>query len=92
MIGGRSMADFGLENRVAILETQMKEVRDDIKEIKTQVKEGATKGDLVELKGFFDDRDQTYTKNMWKVIYGLLVVLVALLTAAWGLKEIPKLF
>ena len=86
------MAEFTLDNRVTRLETQMAEVREDIADIKTQIQASATKADLAELKAYFERRDQTYTTNMWKVIFGLLAVLVALVALSFGLKEIPKLF
>ena len=93
------VADYGLENRVTVLEAQMNEVREDIGEIKEQLKESATKEDLADLKGFFKERDETFQKredrtmdNVWKIVFALVALFGALITISFGLREIPKLF
>jgi uncharacterized membrane protein (DUF106 family) len=70
----------------------MKEVKGDIKEIKEKIGNMATQKDVEDLKHFFSERDKDYTKNMWKVIFGLLILFAALIVAAFGLKTLPNLF
>jgi len=93
------VADYGLENRVTVLEAQMNEVREDIGEIKDQLKESATKEDLDDLKAFFKERDETFQRredhimdNVWKIVFALVALFGALITISFGLREIPKLF
>lgn len=52
----------------------------------------ATKEDLKELQGFFEGRENNYTKNMWKVIYGLLLVIITIAMSLVGIEKIPKIF
>lgn len=52
----------------------------------------ATKKDLKELQGFFESRENNYTKNMWKVIYGLLVAVITIVMSLVGIEKIPKIF
>lgn len=74
------MAAGDMESRVTKLETEMVDVKADLSEIKAQIGQAATKKDLGELRSFFVERDQSYTKNLWKLVFGL-VALVALIAA-----------
>jgi hypothetical protein len=80
------------EERVSILEYEMGEAKKDIDSLGKKVEGMATKDDLLELKSFFYQRDKDYTKNMWKVIFGLLILLSLLVAAAFGIQNIPKLW
>jgi hypothetical protein len=81
-----------IEERVTILETWRKGDRQDIDELQEEVKKMATKSDVADLKQFFETRDQQFTKNMWKVIFGLLILLAALVVSMFGIQNLPKLF
>ena len=88
-----------LPERVTRLEAESSAMKQDIAEIKVELKKSATKEDLEELKGFFEQRDQQYnsflqqyTDNMWKLIFGLLLLFGGLMVVMFGIKEIPKLF
>lgn len=81
-----------IPDRVTRLETEMTEVRGDISEIKSQLDKAATKVDMAELKQFFEKRDSDFTRNMWRVVFGLLMLLAALVVTAFGVKELPGIF
>src|SRR5690606_13925773 len=63
-----------LESRVSVLETQMASVQEDLAEIKQQIGQAATKRDLQDLQQFFDNRDKTYTHNLWRLVFGLVLL------------------
>lgn len=46
----------------------------------------ATKEDLKELQGFFEGREDKYTNNMWKVIFGLLIVMGGIILTIFGIN------
>lgn len=80
--------------RLERLEAEMKEVRTDVAEIKEQVGKAATKQDLDNLQAFFLERDQSFNRNVWRLLYGLVgvVVLIALAAVGISLSEIGPLF
>jgi len=86
------MAD--LENRVSVLETQMASVQEDLAEIKAQIGQAATKQDVQDLQQFFDDRDHTYTHNLWRLVFGLVILVALIAAGAVGisLSEVGPLF
>lgn len=81
-----------IPERVTRLEAQANTMQADIAEIKTELKQSATKDDVEDLKVYFTKRDEQYTANMWKVIYGLLILLGGLVVTMFAVKELPKLF
>jgi len=83
-----------LESRVTKLETEMAGVKADLSEIKAQIGQAATKKDLSELRSFFVERDQSYTRNLWKLVFGLVLLIALIASAAVGisLSEVGPLF
>lgn len=81
-----------IEQRVTKLEGQMEAVRDDVSEIKYQLNQTAKKADLEELQKHIDYRDRLYTNNMWRLVFGLVVILAALLATSFGVRDIPAIF
>ncbi|SNY19462.1 hypothetical protein SAMN06265827_105126 [Orenia metallireducens] len=81
-----------LNDRVTRLESDMKNVQDDVCEIKEHLKETATKEDVINLKDYFEDRDRDFIKNMWKVIFGLIITIVTIAMSLVGIDKIPKIF
>ncbi len=81
-----------ISERTTALETDMKTVKDEVALLKQQIGQMATKDDLAGLKVFFQQRDESYTKNMWKLIFSLIGVMVVLLGAAFGIPELGKMF
>lgn len=78
--------------RLTRVENRLDNVEANIAEIKAEVKQSATKDDLAELKQYFSDRDKQFNNNMWKLIFGLLLLFGGLMVVMFGIKEIPKLF
>jgi len=83
-----------LESRVSVLETQMASVQEDLAEIKQQIGQAATKRDLQDLQQFFDNRDKTYTHNLWRLVFGLVLLVALIAAGAVGisLSEVGPLF
>lgn len=81
------MGDESLEGRVTRLEVKVDGLQQDISEIKTDMT-----SQINSLKTFFTERDQTFTKNLWKLVFGLVVVMVAIVMTFLGIKTLPKLF
>lgn len=81
-----------IPDRVSKLEYRVNSIQEDVAEIKEEVKQSATKGDLAELKQYFANRDNQYNDKMWKLIFGLLLLFGGLMVVMFGIKEIPKLF
>ena len=81
-----------LPERVTRLEQQVEGMQQDITEIKDEVKLSATKSDLIVLRNWLEERDKQFTNNMWKVIYGLLILLGGLVVTMFAVKELPKIF
>lgn len=86
------MGEGDLNERVAKLETEVSNIKGDVVDMKDQLCGMATKEDVMTLKEFFYSRDKEYTKNMWRVIFGLLGLMAAIVLASYGLKEIPAIF
>ncbi len=81
-----------LPDRVTRLEQRVDSIQKDVIEIKEEQKRSATKEDLLILRQWLEERDKQYTNNMWKVIYGLLILLGGLVVTMFAVKELPKLF
>lgn len=60
--------------------------------VEEQLTDLATKGDLVDVREFFERRDDLYTRNLWRALYGLIIAICAIAFAFVGVREIPKLF
>lgn len=91
--------EYNIPDRVTRLEQQVEGMQRDIAEIKVEVKQSATKSDLVDLKAFFEERDRQYKDweakqidNIWKVVYGLIILLGGLVVTTFAVKELPKIF
>jgi hypothetical protein len=92
--GGRPMAQDNLcefhinnEGRIIRLEERVGAV-----EQKIATNHADIGGRIDDMLAFFRDRDETYTKNMWKAIFGLLGLMALVLMTLIGIKEIPKFF
>lgn len=81
-----------IPDRVTRLEQQVEGMQRDITEIKEEVKLSATKSDLIVLRNWLEERDKQFTNNMWKVIYGLIILLGGLVVTMFAVKELPKIF
>lgn len=64
----------------------------DVKEIEDKMDQMATKDDVKSLKKLLLQRDNQYTKNMWRVIFGLLGIVGTISLTAFGIEKIPTLF
>lgn len=81
-----------LPDRVTRLEQRVDSIQKDVIEIKEEQKRSATKEDLLVLRQWLEERDKQYTQNMWKLIYGLLILFGGMMVVMFGIKELPKLF
>ena len=81
-----------INGRVTRLESDVENNKTDILEIKDKMDLMATKDDVENLKQVILSRDDTYTKNMWIVIYGLMGVVAAIALAAFGIEKLPTIF
>lgn len=84
--------EHNIPDRVTRLEQQVEGMQRDITEIKEEVKLSATKSDLIVLRNWLEERDKQFTNNMWKVIYGLIILLGGLVVTMFAVKELPKIF
>jgi uncharacterized coiled-coil protein SlyX len=80
-----------LEQRVTRLEERTVAVERDIKEMKAQLNETAKKSDVERLEKTLEQRDATYTKNLWKLIWILIAVFTGIVAINTGLNfaDIP---
>jgi hypothetical protein len=81
-----------VDQDVAVLKSEMREVKSDIVSLGRRVDDMATKSEVLDIKDFFCKRDEQYTKNMWRVIFGLLILLAALVVTMFGIQNLPKLW
>lgn len=82
-----------MEQRITRLEERQAALERDVKEIKAQLHETAKKSDVERLERTINDRDNSYTKNLWKLIFILIAVFTAITLTAVGLSvtDIPNL-
>lgn len=73
-------------SRIARLEERQQALERDVKEIKAQLHETAKKSDVERLEMTINQRDATFTKNMWRLIFVLIGVFTAITMAAVGLS------
>ena len=80
-----------LEQRVTRLEERTVAVERDLKEMKAQLNETAKKSDVERLEKTLEQRDATYTKNLWKLIWILIAVFTGIVAINTGLNfaDIP---
>jgi hypothetical protein len=88
-----------LTTRVARVEERLGRVEADVAGINAQLGAVATKTDIDEVKAdvqevrrFFEVRDDLYTRNLWRLAFGLIIAICAIAFAFVGVREIPKLF
>lgn len=75
-----------MESRIARLEERQQALERDVKEIKAQLHETAKRTDVERLEMTINQRDATFTKNMWRLIFVLIGVFTAITMAAVGLS------
>ena len=75
-----------IETRLARLEERQNNLELDVKEIKSQLNETAKRSDVQELRETLEARDQHYTRNLWRLVFVLIVVFTGILMMAVGLK------
>lgn len=75
-----------IETRLARLEERQNNLELDVKEIKSQLNETAKRSDVQELRETLESRDQNYTRNLWRLVFVLIVVFTGILMMAVGLK------
>ena len=75
-----------IETRIARLEERQGALERDVKEIKAQLHETAKRTDVERLEMTINQRDATFTKNMWRLIFVLIGVFTAITMAAVGLS------
>ena len=75
-----------MEQRIARLEERQVALERDVKEIKAQLHETAKRTDVERLEMTINQRDATFTKNMWRLIFVLIGVFTAITMAAVGLS------
>jgi len=63
-----------LDVRVSKLEQWRDTADEDIRELKTQLNETVKKSDLERLENKLDERDHNYMKNLWRLVFSLIVV------------------
>lgn len=65
----------------------------DVADVKKQLNETAKKSDVQELKEAIENRDATYTKNLWKLIWILIAVFTGIVAINTGLNlaDVPIL-
>jgi len=68
------------------LEERQVALERDVKEIKAQLNETAKRTDVERLEMTINQRDATFTKNMWRLIFVLIGVFTAITMAAVGLS------
>lgn len=81
-----------LYTRVTRVEERLGRVETDVAGIKAQLGDVATKDDVEAVRRFFEERDDLYTHNLWRLAYGLVIAIAAIAFAFVGVREIPKLF
>ncbi|WP_408954719.1 hypothetical protein [Natroniella sp. ANB-PHB2] len=81
-----------LDNRLTKVETEVENMKEDVAANTEKLQGTATKKDVEDLKRYFGERDSDFTKNMWKLIFGLLVLLGGLLVTMFGIENLPGLF
>ncbi len=83
-----------MDVRVSKLEQWRDTADEDIRELKTQLNETVKKSDLERLENKLDERDHNYMKNLWRLVFSLIVVFTGILLAAVGLgvSDLPGLF
>ena len=86
---GETYGGIGLPERVAILETQQRNMCQDIGEIKLSMRELASKEDVKSLRAYFDCRDQNTMKYLWWVLRTIIVAIGFVLVAALSLDWFP---
>jgi len=75
-----------MEQRIIRLEERQVALERDVKEIKAQLNETAKRTDVERLEMTINQRDATFTKNMWRLIFVLIGVFTAITMAAVGLS------
>ena len=75
-----------MEQRITRLEERQVALERDVKEIKAQLHETAKRTDVERLEMTINQRDATFTKNMWRLIFVLIGVFTAITMAAVGLS------
>lgn len=75
-----------IETRLARLEERQNNLELDVKEIKSQLNETAKRSDVQELRETLESRDQNYTRNLWRLVFVLIIVFTGILMTAVGLK------
>lgn len=75
-----------IETRLARLEERQNNLELDVKEIKSQLNETAKRSDVQELRETLEARDQNYTRNLWRLVFVLIIVFTGILMMAVGLK------
>ena len=58
----------------------------DVAEMRQQLNETAKKSDVQELKEAIEQRDSTYTKNLWRLIWILIAVFTGIVAINTGLS------
>ena len=83
-----------MDVRVSKLEQWRDTADEGIRELKTQLNETVKKSDLERLENKLDERDHNYMKNLWRLVFSLIVVFTGILLAAVGLgvNDLPGLF
>lgn len=101
-----------IKDRVTVLESDVKNNKEDISDIEDELDKMATKDDVEgiecdvkdiedkmatkedvnSLKELLLDRDNQYTKNMWRVIFGLLGIVGTISLTAFGIEKLPSIF
>lgn len=70
------------------MEERLERVELDVTEIRTQLGTVATKSDVAGLQAALEQRDDRYTSNLWRLVFGL-TGLVAILA---GVTQLAKVF
>lgn len=79
-------------SRIAALETQVENIKEQIHGINKRLDATATRDDIDALRNDMRQYTSSITNNLWKVVYALIVLSGTVVVAALGLESIPTLF
>ena len=86
---GRRAEDRTLNERVTVLETRQQDMANDLDEIKCTLKTVASREDVVNLRDYFDRKDDAMLKHLWWTVKAFVVLLTAIALAAFGIENLP---
>lgn len=78
--------------RIAALEAQVADMKADIHRIETRLENTATRNDVHALREDMRQYHELVVSNLWKVLYGLLIVVAAVVLAVLGIEALPALW